>query len=528
MLLCIGLSVIPCTGMMLSYNNFALDYMSYNHDVGIKNITKPSGYFGDNIWVFFHRHYHPRNWSITYENQFEAAIRITKSEIGDYGGWNLSTVKFFHDTNYSETHTGFIKIYGPGKPTSPGPLITLEPFNVTGEGWFKINLSNPITLDGEQDVWISVEANCSIFELPVGNDEKSAIKGKGDWINISESWKELTDLGIDRNWCIKAGIKPQDQDILFLQSGVQAVEAIVKNYGSYNETNLSVTAKIFYNETIVYHDNVTINQLNSGNETTVYFNNWNFAYESVYLLEINVSLDTDEYPNNNIKSMFIGVDDTPPITIHFFDPPMSEWINYGIGSYINITIVAIDFLSDVKEIQYGINGGPHFILGDYVTVIFELVESLIIQYLAVDNVGNVESTNEFFFDLDLTPPVIAEIQWDTYKKGGFWYVDFTTSATDATSGMDRVEMYLNNGLHQIINGSGPDYVFTLQWSEAFRKHTFWFYHFDKAGNVAIASLNGSIIEPYPYVKSYNMLFLRQLKNFQILPKILDILMLYST
>jgi len=524
MLLFIGLNIIPCSGLLSSNNNVVIECILYDHDVGIKNITQPQGYIGDNIWIFFNQHYHPRNWNISNEDRFEAAIRMTPLELNNYTNWNLASVKFFHVTDISETHSGSIRIYDAGNSTSPGSLITSEPFTVTSEGWFEIELSSPVVLNVDEDVWVSVRTNCSVYELPVGNDEKLAKAGKGDWINLSGSWKELKDLDIDGNWCIKAGIEPEEQDIMFFQSGSQQVKAIVKNYGSYNETNLSVVANIFYQDKSVYQSNVTILQLDSGHEIEVSFDDWNFAREGIYLLEIYVSLESDEYLDNNVKSMYIGVDDTAPTSTHFFDPPISEWVKYGIGCNITITFVAIDFLSDVKEIRYsGIISG--IIPGDYGSVIFELVESFWIEYHAIDWAGNEESINSLIFDLDLTPPEIAEVQWETYKKGGLWYVDFTASAVDAMSGMDRVEFYIAGEHHETIQSSGPDYVFTIEWTESFRQHTFWFHHFDKAGNVAIGSINGSDIEPYPYIHSYFKLFLRYLETFPIIHKILNIVTL---
>ncbi|GAH09285.1 unnamed protein product, partial [marine sediment metagenome] len=71
-----------------------------------------------------------------------------------------------------------------------------------------------------------------------------------------------------------------------------------------------------------------------------------------------------------------------------------------------------------------------------------------------------------------------------------WYVTFTCDAVDATSKMDRVEMYIDDGLHEIVRGMGPIYEFTIEWSDAFRMHTFWFYHYDVAGNVIEDDVTG--------------------------------------
>jgi hypothetical protein len=79
-----------------------------------------------------------------------------------------------------------------------------------------------------------------------------------------------------------------------------------------------------------------------------------------------------------------------------------------------------------------------------------------------------------------------------------WVLEFTATATDHTSGMDRVEFYLNEILQSVVSGSGPTY----QWS--------FIYHgglnidvrsvgYDIAGNNAI-----DVIED-PTPTSYNII-----------------------
>ena len=125
-------------------------------------------------------------------------------------------------------------------------------------------------------------------------------------------------------------------------------------------------------------------------------------------------------------------------------------------------------------------------------------ENILIEYYSVDTVGNIEEVKSETLDIDKTPPDVGDIGWVAYKEGCTWYVDFTCNATDVTSGMDRVEFFINDGHHETITGSGPTYVyvFTIEWSESLRPHTAWFYHYDEAGNMIEDDLQFSVIESY--------------------------------
>jgi hypothetical protein len=147
-------------------------------------------------------------------NVWEGAIRITPDELGGYDGWKLTKVRWFHFVQGNPQHSGNIKIYGNGTSTWPGALITTEPYTVTGHGWKEINLSNPVSLNDTEDVWVSIEIiQGGGGEYPLGIDFTFAIDGKGDWIYSNGEWLELQNLSsggpgtLDYNWNIWAEVE---------------------------------------------------------------------------------------------------------------------------------------------------------------------------------------------------------------------------------------------------------------------------------------------------------------------------------
>jgi hypothetical protein len=167
--------------------------------------------------------------------------------------------------------------------------------------------------------------------------------------------------------------------------------------------------------------------------------------------------------NQSIGNMVSFDDITPPVSSHSLNPPEPDGKNGWYVSDVEVTLNATDNESGVDRIEYRIEGSSwQTILGDNGTFIFgNDGDDVLIEYRGVDKGGNVESTNSFTIDIDQTPPVIEGITWEAYKEDGIWYIDLTASAADATSGIERVEFYINDVLQETISGSGPLYVCTF-------------------------------------------------------------------
>ncbi len=159
----------------------------------------------------------------------------------------------------------------------------------------------------------------------------------------------------------------------------------------------------------------------------------------------------------------------------------------------------------IAEIHYGINGN-----WTKYTSSFNVSESgeNILEWYAVDFEGNYsEVDGPFHFKIDLIPPHIDidGVHWEAFQDGlgGDWYVRFWTNASDDLSGMDRVEMYINEGLHEVNDTpDGSRYDFVIRWSTAFETVTFTFVHYDKVGNAVVDEIIGNC--PYDLQNSQSI------------------------
>jgi len=328
--------VTACTQLMTDENpdndcKTEMVTLDYIHDVGVENITEPSGslsggFRDDGEWIYYHSGYDDAV-GIKGGGTYEAAIRITPDELQDYDNWQITVVKFYHYE--TGAHSGVIKIYEASDVWyMPGPLITSEPYTVTGNGWKEIPLSNPVVLNADEDVWISVKITHASQEYPIGIDAGPAVDGKGDWSYIHRPddpgpWEELQSIGLDCNWCIEAKVEEGEDENIW-PPGAYPVEAVVKNYGIFNESDFTVNATIWLrlknnDDELFYNDNITIVNLPSGDEITVTFNNVIFNDTDVgkYRLEVITELDGDTDPRNDQERMFFTINytDTVPPTI---------------------------------------------------------------------------------------------------------------------------------------------------------------------------------------------------------------------
>jgi hypothetical protein len=176
----------------------------------------------------------------------------------------------------------------------------------------------------------------------------------------------------------------------------------------------------------------------------------------------------DEFPDYvSVTGLAIPywIDDTtPPVSTHTLDPPEPDGNNSWYVSDVNVTLNATDDLSGVKEIRYTINGGAQQVIpGDNGSFILsEDGDDIYVEYWAIDNSGNAEKKNSFTIDIDQTPPEI-EITYEVIGGNPLrgWDFEFTATATDAMSGVEKVEFWYNGVLQDTVYGPGPEYQWTL-------------------------------------------------------------------
>jgi hypothetical protein len=195
---------------------------------------------------------------------------------------------------------------------------------------------------------------------------------------------------------------------------------------------------------------------------------------------------------NMITSQYLGEgkgfenDTTPPVTTIYFVPPEPNGLNNRYISDIKITLEATDDISGVDFIKYLLDDNDWIIYTN--PLIIKSDDYHRITYYAVDKAGNVEQPSEVVrFKLDQTKPVIAmNYTWERIgcKK---YVIIITATCTDATSGIVKVEFYLNGVLQETLTGNGPEYVWTFEYTPL-PSLSIKGIAYDKAGNFDFTEL----------------------------------------
>ena len=145
---------------------------------------------------------------------------------------------------------------------------------------------------------------------------------------------------------------------------------------------------------------------------------------------------TDEAGNVGSASVTYTVDNTPPVTEIGLSGLVGN--NGWYRSDVNVTLTATDSTSGVQEIHYILNGGETVVPA--ATTMFSIATEGIhtLEYWAVDNVGNEETSHFDEVKIDKTPPTITASRSPAANSYGWNNEDVTVSfeTSDALSGVD--------------------------------------------------------------------------------------------
>jgi hypothetical protein len=220
----------------------------------------------------------------------------------------------------------------------------------------------------------------------------------------------------------------------------------------------------------------------------LYLNTYNFYTTLGQLYECNedtgeCTLKGDFEGGAELKAFVIpfGEDVYPPKTYIFFNPYNPNGENGWYVSNVTVDLLGNDN-SCVNETDYRINGGgwdkyeSSFILS-------EEREDILIEFYSVDMLGNVEDVKSKTLDIDKTLPELTidyNITKISYKE---WAVSVTYTYTDNTSGVDKLDIYLDQVLQYTVTGPGPTYSWGFK-IKGEGELTFGAGVSDRAGNYA--------------------------------------------
>ena len=181
----------------------------------------------------------------------------------------------------------------------------------------------------------------------------------------------------------------------------------------------------------------------------------------------------------SISGYLISDDAIPPVTIISLNGTIGN--NDWYVSIVTVTLVAVDNMSGVNITLYMLDNSEWEIYNSSFVISSDGVHT--IEYYSVDNAGNKEDVKSASFKIDQIGPnvwfAIAKIRF------GKWFI--YANASDSTSGMDKVEFYVED----VFQGTVFELPYLWICNGSMRFSLVIAY--DKAGNYCIPQ----IPDPYP-------------------------------
>jgi len=373
--------------------------------------------------------------------------------------------------------------------------------------------------------------------------------GSGEDVLVAHTWDEIDwdniirckakDIhGAEGNWSITQIPIMKNKDINLQSSSIPNSQSVMSVISSTGKTDVATSRTTFNDGTLSgYVNNTSMNPI-EGALVRVYFHETyeeNYTDSSGYYHVTNIPICycmkncTASKDGYKTEWVLLGIDEntTYDFVLYTLEPcyPVFNGTMGWNGWWISPVAVSFVFdPEDIVQIWYYIDDGDWIEYSEPFGPICEDGEHTVC-WRYEDDEGNISDVECKDFKIDQTPPYIEEVEWETWKESWYWYCKFTCNATDNTSGMDRVEMYCNDGFHEINKSSGPIYEFIIELVPHFCDIVFIFKHYDVAGNSAIDSINESEITSFLYSKNNHFTFIGWLERFPILQKILDVLRL---
>jgi hypothetical protein len=204
-------------------------------------------------------------------------------------------------------------------------------------------------------------------------------------------------------------------------------------------------------------------------------------------------VDTHGYHSNIVHIIIDVVDSLAPTTTCTFSPTMPDRSSGWYTNTITITLTATDDISGVDTTYYKLDNDNSMEYTGSITITED--GEHIFTYYSFDKAGIKELEKSTIFRIDTTRPAIG-FEQPTYGHLYLWGKEIlplkrtmiigettiSTMAHDESSGIDRVEFYVDDELKHTVS----DEPFEWLWDERILgRHTLKAVAYDNAGNIAI-------------------------------------------
>ena len=344
--------------------------------------------------------------------------------------------------------------------TKPVTTMALNPVTPNGQqGWYvsvvTVTLSATDGLSGVVSTWYKLDASAwNLYAAPLtvsSNGEHTvqyrSLDNAGNQENASSIAFKIDTIAPTTTRTLQGLLGSQGWYVTNVTVTLSASD--VTSGVNYTKYNLNNGSWIVYNGSFVSTEN--------GNYT-LYYCSVDFAGNTEATKQVAFRIQHDV---------------TPPVTTHHLDGTMGQnnWFIYPV----TVTFSAVDDSAGVASTTYKLDAGnwtPY--TGAFLITGDAAVHTIL--YYSVDKVGNTESVKGATLKIDQTKPTINL----TVNKTGLSKWRLTANVNDNTSGIARVEFYLN----AILLGNKTESPY--EWN-CTQKGTAQAIVYDNAGNSKVSN-----------------------------------------
>jgi hypothetical protein len=292
---------------------------------------------------------------------FYAAARLSPTK-----ACTVATVIFY---KWDASNDDYLYVWGKGTGTAPGQLIESVPYSgATTMAWQTVNLPVLVPLTGgSDDIWVGPRINHGAGTYPLGIDDGPAEESRGGWINADGRWVELSSVGYDANWHIRAllghgALPPIDVGATLVLAPMDTVtpgpvspRVRIRNFGANPVNNVPVICQIDSvageSSHVVFTDTANYTGPLAPSETAdvTFPRSWTgVAHKAYYQVTVFTKLPDDPIPANDtayatlIPAIDVGAEVVwaPKDTVVSAPvSPKARIRNFGFNSVGNIPVI---------------------------------------------------------------------------------------------------------------------------------------------------------------------------------------------
>jgi N-acetylneuraminic acid mutarotase len=275
---------------------------------------------------------------LTSGGTFYSAVRLTAPK-----ACTVETIIWYR---WNACGDNYLFVWAGNTQTLPGAVIESVPYSAPDSGWQTTVLLTPVPLDSGDDIWIGPRMTHSAGTFPLGVDDGPYVATRGDWVNMTGTWEELSVYSMSYNWHIRAilghapafatdvGCQKILAPLTQMVPGSVAPKLKIRNYGSAPQAGFMVKCLIDSAATRVYEDSFSwTDTLQPGASDSVTFATWTTGQHAVYDVTMFTDLPTDSNRANDTLTQVTLVSMTTIVWAELSpDPTLGRYWSPGTGS----------------------------------------------------------------------------------------------------------------------------------------------------------------------------------------------------